>query len=54
MTTSIGFGELRLAAAERHFSGMAVTAFLTEVEIVACSAVGVEMVCVRYFRYALK
>ena len=41
MTTSTGFGELRLAAAERHFSGMAVTAFLTEVEIVACSAVGV-------------
>ena len=35
------FGELRLAAAERYFTGMAVTAFLTDVEIVACCAVGV-------------
>nr|WP_314572356.1 hypothetical protein [uncultured Pseudomonas sp.] len=35
------FSELRLAAAQRYFGDSAVTAFLTNVEITACCAVGV-------------
>lgn len=35
------FSELRLAAAQRYFVDLAVTAFLTEVDITACCAVGV-------------
>lgn len=35
------FSELRLAAAQRYFVDLAVTAFLTEVAITACCAVGV-------------
>lgn len=35
------FNEFRLAAAQRYFVDLAVTAFLTNVEITACCAVGV-------------
>lgn len=41
MTPSSRFMELRLAAAMRYPFATAVTAFLTQVEITACCAVGV-------------
>lgn len=41
MTPPFRFMELRLAAALRHPFDTAVTAFLTQVEITACCAIGV-------------
>jgi len=41
MVLSSRFLELRLAVAMRHPFGIAITAFLTQVEITACCAIGV-------------